>query len=147
MNDKDQFEKRLQELPQRPIPAAWRQQILSAATEATSSRRLRSAVRPTLLSNLSTNFTRLLWPHPTAWAALAAVWFLVLGLNFAAREPARPEAAHAMVPASPQMLEMLRQQQQMLAELAGSLERPEASHHKVFFPQPRSQRRQEFFNA
>src|SRR5690349_1132086 len=108
MNDKDQFEKRLQELPQRPIPAAWRQQILSAATEASSSRRLRFGIRATLLSRLSTNIARLLWPHPAAWVALAALWFLVLGLNFAAREPARREAAHAMMPASPQMLEMLR---------------------------------------
>src|ERR1017187_941802 len=28
----------------------------------------------------------LLWPHPTAWAGLAAVWLVILGVNLTTRE-------------------------------------------------------------
>ena len=148
MNGDDSFEKRLQGLPQRQIPAEWRQQILSAARDATNPRRLPSEVEPSLLSSLNLLFARLLWPHPKAWASLAAVWVLVLGLNLATREPAaRPQLAQQATRPTPQLLEMLRQQQQSLAELVGPLEQAESGRSKTDLPQPRSQRRQEFFNA
>jgi len=144
MNGDDQFENRLQGLPQRPIPEAWRRQILDAAREPKSRR---SITRPALLSKFDSLMARWLWPHPKAWAGLAAVWLLVLGSNFAAREPARPELARQATYRSPQMLEVLREQEQLLAELVGPIEKPKASRPKHPLPEPRSQRREKFLRA
>jgi len=71
---------------------------------------------------------------------------LILGLNFAAREPSPAEVARETSPLSPQMREMLQQQEQLFAELVGPSEKPEA-RPKPAAPQPRSQRRDDFVNA
>lgn len=65
----------------RRLPAAWREEILSAcAAEARpaasrSTRRLRDW----------------LWPHPAAWGALAAVWTVLIAVEWSERasRPAR----------------------------------------------------------
>src|SRR5436190_23565916 len=111
MNNEDDFEKRLRRQAQRPVPAAWRQEILDAAREAASPRRSALLTHSCLLSALQCRLTAWLWPHPTAWACLAAVWFVVLSLNFISREPARPDVARKAAPPSPQMREMLQQQE------------------------------------
>ena len=64
----------------------------------------------------------LLWPHPKAWAGLAAVWLVILAVNFATRETTPRNFARQVAPPSPEMLMVLRQQQLLLAEL---VERPE----------------------
>jgi len=85
----------------------------------------------------------LLWPCPQAWAGLAAVWLLVLGANFTTREA--PTVTSRQVLPSPQVRELLKQQEQLLAELVGPMEKPEADRPKP--GAPRSQRREEFLNA
>ena len=83
MNDQEKFEEQLREQPFRSMPAEWRSQILSAATAECrggapvflerAGRRERRA---------TSNILRgLLWPHPVAWGALAAVWLLIAGLT------------------------------------------------------------------
>ena len=89
----------------------------------------------------------LFWPNPTAWAALAAVWLLILGLNFVSHGPSSQKLSRHVVPPSPQMRELLKQQERLFAELVGPLEKPQADRPKPVGPQPRSLRRQEFFNA
>jgi hypothetical protein len=151
MNGEDQFEERLRRLPQRPVPPSWREEILLAARQAS-----RSSQAPCLATSKRseqgvTHFaprwhamlSTLLWPHPKAWAGLAAIWMLVLGLNFATRdEPTR--VVRWTAPPSPQMRELLHQQEQLFAELIGPIAPPDADGPKPPAPQPHSQRGEQF---
>ena len=76
-----------------------------------------------------------------AWAGLAAVWLVILGLNFAARETAAPALAapRAEAPRSPETLQALREQKRLFAELVGPLQERDASLPR-FVPRPRSER-------
>ena len=71
----DDFERKLQRQPLRQIPAGWREEILAAATTGHTSR----VTRHSFLSAL-------LWPHPAAWAGLAAIWTLIIAVNFSIRD-------------------------------------------------------------
>jgi hypothetical protein len=134
MNGEDQFENRLRRQAQRSIPPEWREEILSAARVAVPN-------RPLVTSNVVSALRALLWPHPTAWACLASIWVMVLGLNFASREePAPHSVARHAAPPSRQMRELLKQQQQLLAELVAPYEKPEADRTKPLAPRPRSDR-------
>lgn len=78
---------------------------------------------------------------------MAAVWLVILAVNFATRETIPRNFARQVAPPSPEMLMVLRQQQLLLAEL---VERPEpraADRPKIVLPRPRSQGRDEFLNA
>ncbi|HEY5914644.1 MAG TPA: hypothetical protein VJA21_28985 [Verrucomicrobiae bacterium] len=141
MNGEDQFEKRLQGLPPRPVPTSWREGILrSARAEAVaapgSTDRGQSPSRI-----LAARLSGILWPHPRAWAGLAALWLVVLALNLAAHDPAgaAQEMADRPVRQSPEMRELLKQQEQLLAELVGPLGAREAKHPDSAPHQPRSQ--------
>ena len=86
MNDEtEQFEQRLSRQPLRQIPGEWRAEILAAAREAqrpgTATRHPRS-----LLSTINHQLSTLLWPHPKAWAGLAAVWVFIFAVNFSMRD-------------------------------------------------------------
>ncbi len=144
MNGEDPFERRLQREQQRPIPPSWRAEILSAAREAALSARTSHATEP---SPIVSWFLALLWPHPRAWAGLAAVWLVVVGLNLSSREPSPEQLASSPTPASPQQLELLRQQEQMFAELLGPLGRADADRAKPASPKPRSDAGHEFIMA
>ena len=146
MNGEDLFEKQLERQPLRPVPPAWREEILSAARQAlryAHASRLTHHVpaRRTLLSILSSQLSTLLWPHPRAWAGLAAAWLLVIGLQLAAHEPAGPEIANQPARPSPQMRELLQQQEQLFAELIGPMESPAVIRPKPLLPAPHSQLR------
>ena len=73
MNAHDDFEDRLRAQPFKSIPPSWRRDILE----------LRRVAVPAQKSWLR----QLLWPHPAAWGALAAVWLFVGLLNLT--EPRR----------------------------------------------------------
>ena len=141
MNRDEQFEQRLLRQPLREIPSTWREEILDAASSAAGSRPSTFDPRP------APWWRELFWPHPTAWAALAAVWLVVLGLNFVSREPSSRTLARQVAPPSPQMRELLKQQERLFAELVGPIEKPQADRSKLTGPQPRSSRRVEFINA
>ena len=144
MNRDDQFEKRLQRQPLREIPTAWREEILAAAEASRGPTPVRAFNFTSILKRC---LRELLWPVPQAWAGLAALWLVILGVNFATREPSSQNLVHRVPPPSPQLRQLLRQQEQLLAELVGPPEGPEAHRFKPAAPQPRSQRREEFLNA
>jgi hypothetical protein len=135
MNDEmEQFESRLRCQPVKEIPGEWRAEIL-AATQTTSRPRPRASFLSTLSSQLSTIF----WPHPKAWAGLAAVWIFILVLNFSTRDSS-PQLAVKSTPPSPEVIVQLKKQQRMFAELVGSYEPKDADRQKSFSPKPRSER-------
>jgi hypothetical protein len=140
MNRDDQFEKRLQRQPLREIPSAWRKEILSAAERAAASRHSSPVTRS------SPWWRELFWPCPEAWAGLAAAWLVILGAGYATRESSTMTSRQTPPP-SPQVRELLKQQGQLLAELVGRMEEPDADRPKRLAPQPRSQYREEFQNA
>jgi hypothetical protein len=143
----DDLEQRLQRQPLRPVPAKWREEILTAAQTVEPSRHLSPATRHAWLSTLNHQLSTVLWPHPKAWAGLAAVWVVILAVNFATRDPLPVREARNATPPSPQLREMLKEQEQLLAELVGPIERLAADRPKPVAPQPHSQRREEFMNA
>jgi hypothetical protein len=134
----DDFEQKLQRQPLKGIPAEWRGEILAATTGRESrveSREQEGRWPSTLVSRLSS----LLWPHPAAWAGLAAIWILILAVNFSMRDPS-PVRAEKSSPPSPEVIVELRQQQRLLAELIGPRDASDADRSKSFVPQPRSER-------
>jgi hypothetical protein len=140
MNRDDPFEQRLQRQPLRQVPSVWRNETLSAARETNVSRQSSPVTRHAFW------WRELFWPHPTAWAALAGVWFVMLGVQFALRDES-PRSFARLAPPSRQMRELLKQQEQLFAELVGPKENREADRPKAIAPQPRSSRREEILNA
>jgi hypothetical protein len=139
MNEEtEQFERRLSRQPLRQIPAEWRGEILSAAREAAVSRHPSPVTRHSFLSTFNHQLSTILWPHPKAWAGLAAVWILIFAVDFSMRDTS-PVVAEKAAPPSPEVIVELKQQQRMLAELIGSSQARDAELPR-FLPQPRSER-------
>jgi hypothetical protein len=139
----DEFEQKLARQPMKPIPAAWRAGILAAVEAEVGQRQVSreftfAATDPSWLAMLKQQLIALLWPHPRAWAALAAVWILVFALHFWLRDPAPALAAKAPPP-SPEAVAELRLQQRMLAELIGPAELRVANRQRDLSPKPRSE--------
>jgi hypothetical protein len=89
-----------------------------------------------------TNFWRLLWrelilPSRRIWAGIGAAWVLILGVNFALRDPA--PAGQATV-SSPVMMSF-QEQQRLVNELLADRAQPhDADRPKPVPPGPRSSR-------
>jgi hypothetical protein len=135
----DEFEQKLSRQPLRRIPGEWRADIVSAACGAQASCHPSPVNRRSLLSAINSQLSTLLWPHPKAWAGLAAVWILILAVNFSLRD-ASPRVAEKYLPPSPEVIVELKKQQLLFAELVGSAQPPDADRQKLFAPKPRSQR-------
>lgn len=146
MNRDDQFEKRLSRQPVKPLPPAWRAEILAAAEQAATSRTAQRADY-SWFANLRSQLAGMLWPSPSAWAALGAAWVLILVLNFNLRETAPDTFVRNSGVGSPRMEGALKQKQRMFAELAGFGEIREADRPKSLVPRPRSQGRSDSANA
>jgi hypothetical protein len=141
----DDFEQKLRRQSLRQVPAEWREEILAAASGRESRVKSREQERrwpSTLASRLST----LLWPHPQAWAGLAAVWILIFMLDFSIRDKS-PVVAEKSAPPSSEVIVELRQQRQLLAELIGPRETRVTGPLKIFGRQPRSERRFEIMTT
>ena len=87
------------------------------------------------------------WPYPRAWAGLAAAWVVIIALNLATRESGAPEIARQLPPPSPQLRQLLREQEQMLAELTGTAEKDRPAAVRPPVAQPRSERQSDALNA
>jgi hypothetical protein len=139
----DNFEQKLQRQPLRQVPAEWRGEILVAADVNRRNRSGRAftlaATFSRLLSTLNAQLSTILWPHPRAWAGLAAVWILIFAVNFSMRDRL-PVRAEKSSPPLPEVIVELRQQQRLLAELIGPRDTSDADRSKSFVPQPRSER-------
>ena len=139
MNRDDQFEQRLRRQPVKPIPSEWREQILTQA----------QAAQPARGENRVSRFAfhalwqKLIWPNPKAWAGLAAVWFAILGLNFASRDSApRAEARLETAPSS-EIRRLLKEQELLFAELIEHPARVAIEPPKPLTPGPHSRWRNE----
>ena len=140
MKAEDAFEKRLRGATPRQIPASWRNEILGALPEV---RRTDLVPEPGIVDFLRA----MLWPHPKAWAGLCAAWLLILGLSFASHEPTDTEVARRLDRPSPQMRELLKEQEQLLAELSGARDSSEPRRSESVVPKPQSCRESETVNA
>jgi hypothetical protein len=139
----DDFEQKLECQALWQIPAEWRAEILTAANEVGTARRavrgrLGNASLPNWLSTLTHQLSTVLWPHPKAWAGLAAVWVLILAVDFSIRDRS-PVMAEKSAPPSPEVIVELKQQQRLLAELIGARDTRDADRSKPLVPSPRSE--------
>lgn len=75
------------------------------------------------------------------------MWVAVLAVNFATREQSPTLQARSVTTLSPDTLRLLKQQEQLLAELSGRTEARDADRPKTMPPRPRSERRDEMLNA
>jgi hypothetical protein len=135
----DDFEKQLKRQALRQVPSEWRENILRAAQAATRNPTLENrdaSWLSTLISHLST----ILWPHPKAWAGLAAVWIVIGSLQFASSDHTNRLAAKVKQP-SPESFAILQQQTRLLAELLGQSPPKDADRAKPNPAQPRSEQR------
>ena len=139
-DDLEQFERGLSRQPFRQVPAEWRDEILVVASRPSRVEgRGQGRLRRPFLSTLSTQLSIFLWPHPVAWAGLAAVWIFIFAADFSARDRTVVVAAKNSPPPVEVMVEV-RQQQELLAELLGLRDNRAADRSKPLAPQPRSQR-------
>jgi hypothetical protein len=123
----EDFESLLRQQRQRPVPPAWRAQILARA---------RAAAPAAPRGSLAVMLADLLWPTPKAWAGLAAAWGLILLVNFAQADGIRPTGTATS--ASP--VYALQTQHRMMVELL-DLEAPAMPATAPSKPSPRSERR------
>jgi hypothetical protein len=128
----DDFEKTLRRQPLRQIPEEWRAGILRGANASRPSTPDR---RPSLLASL-------LWPNPKAWAALAAVWVAIIGVQLASGDSTSKVEKKAEAP-STQTLLVLRQQRELLAQLIGRSPSSDVDRPKHILQSPRSEGRME----
>jgi hypothetical protein len=70
---------------------------------------------------------------------LAAVWVVILGVNFSTRSGSAA-SAQAAAPVSPQMIMAFQEQQRLLNELLAPRETPVADRPRNAMPRPRSER-------
>jgi hypothetical protein len=147
----DDFETRLQRQPMRQIPGKWRGDILSTARQVSPAEHAprtthHALASRSLLSTLNHQLSTLLWPHPTAWAGLAAAWLVILGINLTTRDAAMVAAKHA-APVAPQVFMAFQEQERLLSELIGPRDTPVAERPKPRLPLPRSERGKEMLMA
>ena len=141
----NEFEQLLRSQKPRQIPASWRQEILTAARAATvletsgirhpASNALRAA---SPIFNFKFLIFNCLWPHPKAWAGLAAVWLVIGWLNWSAMRPDEAMmASHRSQPSviSPGQLASLTEQRRLQRELLGLI--PVNADEPLDRPKPR----------
>jgi len=140
MNDEpNPFERRLSRQPLRPVPGDWRADILAAARAAQTPARVGRPAPQSWFATVCQQLSAFLWPHPKAWAGLAAVWVFILVLNISIRDDSVPRPVAKAVPSSPEVIVELRQQQKLFAELVGSSEPRDADRHKTYQGHPRTE--------
>jgi anti-sigma factor RsiW len=90
-------------------------------------------------------FLELVWPCRHVWAALAAVWVVILAVNYSVHD--RGLVAEKSAPPFLEMSMTFPQQEKLLAELMGPNEPRVAAPLKPFSPRPSSERRFETLKA
>jgi hypothetical protein len=131
----DDFEKKLCQQPLRPIPAEWRSRILARAAET-------SRPRPAEFDSRQSWISRLLWPYPRAWGALAVIWTVLLTIHISLSEGSNSQVRQDTSP-SPQVAQVLKEQRRLMAELIGQSSIPDAEPAKPTLVRPQSRRTQQ----
>ena len=134
----EKVEQHLSRQPLKPIPGAWRAEILTVARAAQPVCHLSPVTRHSWFSTINAELSTVFWPHPKAWAGLVAVWFFIFAVNFSIRDTS-PRMAEKSAPPSPEVVVELKQQQRLFAELVGTREPLDADRQKLFLPKPRSE--------
>ena len=80
-----------------------------------------------------------IWPCRRIWAGLAAVWMVILAVNFSMHDNSQTMAMKSSP--APEMITAFQQQERLLAEWIGPSETRNPEPPKLSLPQPRSQRR------
>lgn len=135
----DDFENSLTRRPVKRMPAGWRAEILAAARGAEPALRARRTASLDFFPALNERLAALFWPHPRAWAGLAALWVMIAALHWAISDRSGALPVEAVRP-SPGLAAELRQQHQFYAELVGLNDTSEADRPRVLSPKPRSER-------
>ena len=137
-----------------PRTAALWEQIEREVVSASSGSRLRTPAHtsqpagwPGILGTLGARFRAGWQASRLVWAGLAAVWVVILALNFAGREPDAQLVAEQAAPSASEMRFAVKQKQLLMAELAMTAEPAPAAKPKAAPPSPRSDRRNETLNA
>ena len=136
MKAEDQFENRLKRQTLTPLPRELRNEILDAALQARRSSRGNEALTSyagdgrfglSLVSAVAARlFSQLLWPSGKAWAALAAVWIVIIGFILASGDSDQHRVVSRSEQSSPLVQELLREQNRLFAELSGGPNQGEA---------------------
>jgi hypothetical protein len=137
----NEFEDILKRTPLRQIPSEWRGKILEAAlgtrAEAQfSAENLNSP--PSLFAILKSQISSLLWPSPKAWAGLAAVWLVIIGINIGmgtSRQPVKEASSSQTKVTRMAILERQQEVSRLLDSFFPSVIQP--------LPGPRTDRRRE----
>jgi hypothetical protein len=132
----DQFEQRLSRQPLRQVPPEWREEILAMASR--ESRVDSQAPNHSWSSSVVCRLSSVFWPHPVAWAGLAAIWVVIFAVKFSTHDRT-PAVAQRTSPPPVEMILEVRQQQRLLAELLGPRETRDAERQRIFVPRPRSE--------
>ncbi len=132
------FEQRLSHQPLRKIPSDWRNEILATALATPVTSPILATTRRSIFSIFNHQLSAFFWPHPKAWAGLAAIWIFIFTVNFSARDTS-PKLAIKVLPPTPEVLVELKQQQRLFAELMGNHETVDADRPRIFSPKPRSE--------
>jgi hypothetical protein len=93
MNNED-FEKQLGAVPFRALPDNWREDILKKAQIAGG--RSSPGEKTVIAQKKLLCWRDWLWPWPTAWAALAASWTIIIGVNLALSKLDAPSGNSAL---------------------------------------------------
>ncbi len=88
----------------------------------------------------TTVWRELIWPSRRGWAGLAAVWAVILAMNFYSADPAARRVTAKAAPSTESLL-VLRAQRRELAKLIEPFETSEADKPKLFLRSPRSEQR------
>lgn len=139
----DDFEKRLQHVPQRQVPDSWRTEILANVKANTAPREETDSILALLRKAFLLFIHR---PRGLAWSGVGAAWILILMLNFSAREGTNSTIAQSM-PSIDTMHALQKQKQFLLAELNGATTSSEAIPPKPPTVGPRSNRKPVIFSA
>ena len=134
----DEFEQKLSRQSLRKIPGEWRAEILAAARGVQASCHPSPVTRHSWLSTLNHQLSTIFWPHPKAWAGLAAIWIFIFAINFSIRDKT-PAVAEKFSPPPPEVMAELKQQKLMFAQLIGADDLHAAVRQKNFSPKPRSE--------
>jgi hypothetical protein len=116
----NEFEKQLASQRFKQVPAEWRGTILKAANARSNPSGAFSSF------NTAQWLRELFWPHPQAWAALAAVWIVIAGFHFVTPGNAPTVSSNAMIARAISVAEQRRELAELLNSAPGTRERSPA---------------------
>jgi|SRR5579883_70754 hypothetical protein len=131
------FEKRLQQQPLRPIPSHWRDEILGAASGE-------CAARANLGDRKLSSVLILLWrelihPCPVAWSGMVGLWLMLWAVNAHLRSGDEPELNSGQTASESQRIQSFKEARGVLVELTGPLEEPGDNPARHTRPKPHTQ--------